>query len=133
MDEQDIFSLELDGLFPELDVAPRMSGTAGEILEHIADEWGLEDDKNLELDVQLDGVYPSTRAIKAHHILEEQMGKSGSFNSPDLLIIAMLEEGLAKHMTDEEFEDFLDDKEAVAYEEARSSLDEEWADGVWET
>ncbi len=133
MDERDIFSLELDGLFPELEVAPRMSGTAGEILEHIADEWGLEDDKSLELDVQLDGVYPSTRAIKAHHILEDQMGKSGSFNNPDLLIIAMLQEGLAKYMTDEEFEDFLDDKEAVAYEEARSSLDEEWADGVWET
>lgn len=133
MDEQDIFSIELEGLFPELEVSPRMSGTAGEILERIADEWGLEDDKNLELDIQLNGVYPSTRAIKAHHILEEQMGKSGSFNSPDHLIKAMLQEGLAKYMTDEELEDFLDDNEAVAYEEARRSLDEEWADGVWET
>ena len=133
MDEQDIFSLELSGLFPELDVPPRMSGTAGEILERIAGEWGLEDDESLEYEHALDGVYPSTRAIKAHHMLEDQLGKSGAFSNPDLLIFAMIHEGLASSMSDEEYEDYLDDADHGEYEEERSTLGDEWTDGVWET
>jgi hypothetical protein len=132
MDEQDIFSIELGGLFPDRVNPLRVSGTAGEILERIANEWGLEDDESLELERLLDGVYPSTRAIKAHHMLEDQLGKSGAFASPDMLLFAMVQEGLATHMTEEEFEHFLDEEDADEYEEARGTIDDEWADGVWE-
>ena len=132
MDEQDIFSIELGGLFPDRVIPLRLSGTSGEILERIANEWGIEDDNTLELERALDGVYPSTRAIKAHHMIEDQLGKSGTFASPDLLILALIQDGMATYMTDEEYEDFLDEEELDEYEEARGTIDEEWSDGVWE-
>ena len=132
MDEQKIFSIELDGLFPEYDTAPRVSGTAGEILERIADEYGLEDEDPSEIDFPLDGVYPSTRAFRAKQLVEDRLQKSADFDEPDALIGAMMEEGLARHMTDDEFDEYQDELELDEYNEARSELDEEWQDGLWE-
>ena len=133
MDEAKIFSIELDGLFPELDMAPRMHGTAGEILERIADQWGLEEEEAEELDIALDGIYPSTRAYRAQQVLEERLQNTGGFMEPDSLIAALIKEGLVRPMTDAEFDEWQDENEMDEYEEARGELDEEWQDGVWET
>ena len=133
MDEHKIFAIEMDALFPELDESPKVNGTAGEILERIADEWGIEDEEDIDPDFPLDAVYPSSRAFKAHQMLEEQIGKPGGFPEPDSLIDALINEGLVRIMTEDEFEEWMDKDEMVQYEEARSGLDEEWTDGLWET
>jgi hypothetical protein len=132
MDEQIIYAMVLEGLFPEAAAPIRVHGTAGEILEKVADEWGLEDDENLEFDFSLDGVYPSTRAVKAHQMLEDRLGKSGAFDDPDKLMNALIKEGLVRQLTDDEYESWLSEEEMEEYEEARTELDEEWSDGLWE-
>ncbi len=133
MEEQKVFAIQLDGLFPEAEDSPRVHGTAGEILERIADEWGLVEDPNEEQDFPLDGVYPSSRAYKAHQMLEDRMGKPGAFHEPDALIDAMILDGLARPLTDAEFEEWMEEAEMEEYEEARGELDDEWSDGRWES
>jgi hypothetical protein len=132
MQEEKVYDLELDGLFPERLNPPRAHGTAGEILERIAGEWGLEEKEDKEEIPSPDGVYPSARAYIAHQMLEDQMGKSGAFADPNSLISAMLREGLVRMLTDSEIADWEEEEEMEEYEEARSELDEEWSDGVWE-
>lgn len=131
-EEHRIFMIELVGLFPEEDLPPRVHGTGGEVMERIAEEWGLQDDNTVDI-ANLDGVFPSVRAYRAHQLIEDQMGKSGAFPDPDSLIDAMIREGMARKLTDDEFEDLIDDEELEGYEVERSILDDEWTDGVWET
>jgi hypothetical protein len=134
MDEHKIYAVNLDELFPDLEGPIIAHGTSGEILEQIAGRWGLEDeDENPDLGLSLDGVYPSTRAIRAHQILEDRIGRHGAFETPDLLMDALLQDGIIRHVTDDEFEDWVDDEEMDEYEEARGTLDDEWTDGLWET
>ena len=132
MDEHKIFAIELGGLFPELADSPKVHGTAGEILERIADEWGLEDEDSADLDFPLDSVYPSTRAFRAHQLLEERISSKDGISDPDKLIDAMIKEGLARKMSEDEYEELMDLEDVGEYEEARSELDEEWSDGLWE-
>ena len=133
MHEEQVYSLELGELFPEKETAVRFQGTAGEILERIADEWGLEDDVAPDFDFEPDGLYPSVRSIRAHQVLEDRLGKPGAFHGPDSLIVAMIREGMARPLTEVEIEDWAEEEEKEQYEEARSELGEEWTDGVWET
>ena len=133
MKEEKIYAVELDGLFPEAEVSLRVQGTAGEILERIADQLGLEDDENPGPDFVPDGVYPSVRAMRAHHVLEDRLCKPGAFEDPDSLLAAVLREGLARELTDDEYETWKEEEQMEEYEEARGTLDEEWSDGVWET
>lgn len=132
MDEQKIYMVELDGLFPEYDDPPKVHGTSGEVLERIADEYGLEDEENEDVDIPLDGVYPSKRAFRAHQLMEDRIGKSGVYMEPDTLLEALIKEGLVRNLTEDEFESWLEDEDMDEYEEARSELDDEWTDGVWE-
>jgi len=133
MDEQKIFMVELDGLFPEFDEAPRVYGTAGEILERIAKELGLEDGDSEDLDLSLESIYPSSRAYRAQQAMEDRLQNADGFVGPDELITAMIKEGLIRTMSDDEFDEFQDENEMNEYESARSGLDEEWQDGLWET
>jgi hypothetical protein len=132
MDEHKIFAIELGGLFPELTDSPKVHGTAGEILERIADEWGLEEEDAADLDIPLDGVYPSIRAFRAHQLLEDRLASKERTPDPDKLIEAMINEGLARKMTEDEYEELMDLEDLDEYEEARGELDEEWVDGLWE-
>ncbi|HDS29804.1 MAG TPA: hypothetical protein ENN67_02045 [Firmicutes bacterium] len=131
MNEEKVYDLELDGLFPESTKPPRVHGTAGEVLDKIAAEWGIEDKD--EEDESLDGVYPSSRALVAHQMLEDQMGKHGVYDDPESLIAALIREGLIRTLTDDEIADWEEDEDMEEYEEARSELDDEWSDGVWES
>ncbi len=134
MDEQKIFAVDLEGLFPELDDAPKVNGTSGEILEKIADVWGLEEDEESDdPDNFLDIIYPSNRAFKAHQMLEEHLGKPSAFPEPDSLIDALINDGAIRPLTEDEFDEWQDENEMDQYESARSNLDAEWQDGVWET
>ena len=133
MDEQKIFALDLGGLFPEYDESLKVYGTAGEILEQVADEWGLEEDKEVDADFSPDGVYPSSRAFKAHQLIEDQLGKTGAFSEPDALVMAMVREGLARFLSDDEIDDWIDTEDKEEFEEARGELDDEWTDGRWES
>jgi len=134
MQEQKIYAVRLDDLFPELDGPIIAHGTSGEILEQIATKWGLEDqEENPELEMSQDGVYPSSRAIRAHQLLEDRVGRHGAFGTPDLLMDALLKDGIVQHLSEDEYEDWVDEEEMDKYEDARSELDEEWTDGVWET
>lgn len=133
MHEELVYDLELEGLFPESLPPPRMHGTAGEILEKIADEWGLKDEDHPELAASVDGIYPSIRAFLAHQMLEDQIGKHGAFDDPDSLMSALLKEGLIRLLSETEIEDWEEEEEKEEYEMARSELDDEWTDGLWET
>jgi len=134
MDEQKVYAFKLDELFPETEGPLIAHGTAGEILEQIADTWGLEDEQeNPELELSLDGVYPSTRALRAHHLLEDRLGTPGAYPEPNSLIAALLREELLRPLTDSEYEDWMEEEEMEEYEEVRGELDDEWVDGVWET
>ncbi len=134
MEEQKTYAVKLDGIFPEEDGPVVAHGTAGEILEQIADKMGLEDQKeDDDLGVALDGVYPSTRAIAAHHLLEERIGSSGAYGDPDLLIAALIREDQIAYLTDDEYDEWIDEEEMYEYDEARGELGEEWNDGRWET
>jgi hypothetical protein len=125
--------IELGGLFPELEDAIKVHGTAGEIFERIADEWGIEEEDVSQIDIPLDGEYPSTRAFRAQQLLEERIGKPDTMMIPDMLMDALLLEGLVRPLSDDEYDEFMDEEEMDYYEEARGELDEEWTDGVWET
>jgi hypothetical protein len=133
MDEHNIYSVKLDGLFPEAEEPIRVHGTAGEVFERVAEEWGLNEEDNADLDIPLDGVYPSIRSIRAHQLLEDHIGKSGVFSDPDSLLVALVREGLVRYMTEAEYEDWIDEEEMDVYDNARAGLDDEWTDGVWET
>jgi len=134
MDEKKVYAVKLDDLFPELEGPIVAHGTAGEILELIAVKWGLQDeDENPEIEQSLDGAYPSTRALRAHHLLEDRLGRNGAFGDPDSLIDALLHDGLLRSLSEDEYEDWIDEEEMDEYDDARSELDDEWTDGVWET
>ncbi len=133
MDERKVYIIELGGLFPELDEEIKVHGTAGEILERIADTYGIENEPPEDIDIPLDGVYPSTRAFRAQQILEERLGKVDAFMEPDSLIDALMVEGLVRSLSEDELDEFMDREEMVNYDEARGKLDEEWTDGRWET
>ncbi|MFH1676325.1 MAG: hypothetical protein ABIC40_04795 [bacterium] len=133
MDEQKIFALDLGGLFPEYDESLKVYGTAGEVLEQVADEWGLEEDKEADGEFSPDGVYPSSKAFKAHQLIEDQLGKSGAFADPDTLVMAMVRDGLARFLSDDEIDEWIDKEDQLEFEEARGALDEEWTDGLWES
>ena len=132
MDEHKVFMVELGGLFPEFDDAPKVHGTAGEILERVADEMGIEDGDATELDYSPDGTYPSIRAYRAQLVLEDRLHSPNKIANPDELIALLIKEGLVRPMTDAEFDEWQDELEMDEYEEARSGLDEEWQDGLWE-
>lgn len=133
MNEERVYSIDIGGLFPEAEAAFRVQGTAGEVLERIADEWGLEDGEDPGIDFTPNGVYPSVRAMRAHQVIEDRLGKPRAFDDPDTLMAAVLREGLARELTEEECEAWKEEEEMEEYENARSTLDEEWSDGVWET
>ncbi|HEX9745266.1 MAG TPA: hypothetical protein VGB30_07550 [bacterium] len=131
-DEQTIYNLELTGALSEDLEELMVRGTAGEVLEQVADAWGLEDDPD-GIDASIEGIYPSVKAYLAHQLIEDHMGKSGAFSDPESLIKAMILDGTARILSDDELDEILDDEEMDEYEEERASLDEEWTDGVWET
>jgi len=133
MDERKVYIIELNGLFPELEEDIRVHGTAGEILERVADTYGIEDEPAEDFDIPLDGEYPSTRAYRAQQILEERLGKVDSFIEPDSLIDALMKEGLVRLLSEDEIDEFMDEEEMIVYDEVRGELDEEWTDGRWET
>jgi len=132
MHEQEMYVVDLSELFPDSEGPIIAQGTAGELMEKIADEFGLEDEDNA-VDIDLDSVYPSTRAFRAHQVLEDRLGKSGVFDIPDMLVEVLIKEGLLRSISDEEYDDWADEEEMDEYDDARSDLDEEWSDGVWET
>ena len=136
MDEEQVYSLEIDGQFFENDEPFWAHGTAGEILEQVADELGIEEDTEEEEDTrwasELELIYPSRRALKAHQMFEDRLGRPGFYPNPDSLIEALIAEGLARHLSPDELEAFLEAEELEEYEEARGEIDEEWRDGVWE-
>jgi len=132
MDEQKLFAIDLEGLFPELDDPPKVHGTAGEILERIGDEWGIEEEDVTNLEFPLDGVYPSTRAFRAHQLLEERIHRHDSAGDPIALIDILIKESLVRPISDDEYDEMMEEEELGEYEEARSELDDEWVDGRWE-
>jgi hypothetical protein len=135
MNEEQIYALEIDGQFFPEDVPLRVHGTSGEVLERVADECGIEDERaeGEELDFGPDVMYPSVRAIRAHQMIEDRIGKTGMYKDPDSLLQAMIREGFARRLTDAEFDKWMESEQMEEYEEARGALDDEWVDGVWET
>jgi len=135
MNEEQVYALEIDGQFFPDDEPLRVHGTSGEVLERIADAWGIEeqDEERDAFDSDPDIIYPSVRAVRAHQMLEERMGKSGAYSDPDTLLTALIKEGFARRLTESEVDAWMEEEEMDEYEEARGELGEEWADGVWET
>jgi hypothetical protein len=135
MNEEQIYALEIDGQFFPDDEPMWVHGTSGEIFEQVANQWGIEDEQveGEETDFGPDVLYPSVRAIRAHQMLEDRIGKSGVFKDPDSLLLAMIREGFARRLTDSEFDSWVESEQMEEYEEARGELDDEWVDGVWET
>jgi hypothetical protein len=135
MNEEQVYALEIDGQFFPDDEPMRVHGTAGEMLEQIADAAGIEEQETERdiFDSDPDIVYPSVKAVRAHQMLEERMGKSGAFSDPDALLAALIKEGLARKLSESEFDSWMEEQEMEEYEEARGELGEEWTDGVWET
>jgi hypothetical protein len=135
MNEEQTFSLEINGQFFADDEPVRVHGTAGEVLEQIADHMGLEDEEMEADSFGLNGcdLYPSSRAMRAHTILEERLGKSGAYDNPESLIDAVMREGFARRLSEAEYEEWIEEQGMDEYDEARSELDDEWKDGVWET
>ena len=134
MNEEQVYSLEIDGQFFTNDEPFWVSGTPGEILERIAVKLGIEDEQEgVELDFGPGLEYPSARAIRAHQLIEDRIGKPGAFADPDSLLQAMIREGFARRLTEKQIESWAEEEVMEECEEARSELDEEWSDGVWET
>ena len=135
MNEEQVYALEVNGQFFEDDIPLRVHGTAGEIMEQLADEMGVEATEEEEQDVELPaGVdFPSLKAYRALQTLEDRMGKTGTYKDPDSLLQGMMKDGFARPLTEEETESWMEEEGMEEYDEARSDLDEEWSDGVWET
>jgi hypothetical protein len=135
MNEEQVYALEIAGQFFPDDEPLRVHGTAGEILEKIADATGIEEAEGEReaFDNDPDAIYTSVKAVRAHQMLEERLGKSGVFSDPDSLITAIIKERLARRLTESEFDAWMEEEEMEEYEEARGELGEEWTDGVWET
>ena len=120
-------------LFPDFEDNPRVRGTAGEVLELIADLMGIEDEDADNVDFALDGIYPSTRAYRAQQAMEDRLPNPDNIFGPEDVINALMKEGLVRSMSDDEYEEWQDENEMEEYEEERGGLDEEWQDGLWET
>jgi hypothetical protein len=135
MNEEQVYALEIDGQFFSEDEPLWVHGTAGEILEQVAKELGIEGQEHevddLEYSSEID--YPSIRAVRAQQALEERMGKTDAYADPDAMLNGMIREGYARRLTDEEYESWMEEEEIDEYEEARGEIGEEWSDGVWET
>ena len=134
MNEEQVYALEINGQFFEEDEPFWVQGTAGEVLEKIADQMGVEESPE-EADSELPpGVdFPSIKALRAHQTLEDRMGKTGTYKDPDSLLQGMIKDGFARRLTEEETENWMEEEGMEEYDEARSDLGEEWHDGVWET
>lgn len=133
MNEENVYSLEIDGQFFPDGEPMWFHGTAGEILEKIADELGIEEEDDCSLDVGCEEIFPSVRAYRAHQMFEDRLGKSGDLLDPDSLIQTLVKEGYARMLTPNEFDRWMEEEEMDEYDNARGELGDEWADGVWET
>jgi hypothetical protein len=135
MNEDQVYALEINGQFFSEDEPLWAHGTAGEVLEQIADELGIADPSEEEGAVELPpgADFPSAKALLALQTLEDKMGKTGTYKDPDSLLTGMIKDGFARRLTEEEYESWIEDEEMEEYDEARGELGEEWTDGVWET